>query len=274
MSDFNSRMVISPADFADTGQWRLIIYISLKGMKAFLKHITDKSRPIVEMLSATWPESDPASLLRNIENTVYDHPGLLDDYATEIILETPRVCFAPNVILDNAEDSEEEIFSTLFPGDDQEILTDRLSDCTALFTLTRGVEGFISRTIPGARIRSHLAVIAERFRRQSDVEPRIYADIREEEADIVAFQGDILLSASVQKWRAPEDIVYRIINLITAYGKKPNDVKVFLSGADEIIEGLTDSLGGFCKDVTMTPLPISLSEGNSLPLAAMLQAFR
>ena len=274
MSDLNPRMVISPADFADTGQWRLIIYISGRGMKDFLKHTADPARPLAEMLSTVWTDSDPASLLRNIENAVYDHPGLLDDYATEIILETPRICFAPNEILDSAEASEDEIFNALFPGEDQEVLTDRLPDCTALFTLTRGLEGFVSRTIPGSRIRSHLAVMAERFRRQKATGPRVYVDIRDGEADILAFNDETLLSASVQRWRTPEDIAYRIFNLLTAYDRQPADTQVNLSGDRTTCETLTKILQNFCQDVIPTTLPVSLGDDAALPLAALLQAFR
>lgn len=274
MSDYSSKILITPADFADTGQWRLIIYISRKGMQAFLKHISDKSRPMAQMLSLSWPETEGARLLSNIENAVYDHPGLLDDYATEIILETQQIAFAPNEIIDDEEDSESTIFSALFPGEDAEILSDRLSDITALFTLTRGLDSFISRTMAGSRIRSHLAVITERFRNRKSGEPRIYIDIREGEIDIIAFNDENLLSASVQNWRTPEDIAYRILNLLRAYGLQAANTTVYLSGISSAFQPLTEILSNFRITSANTLLPATLSEGSSLPLAVMLQAFR
>ena len=72
-------IILTPADFADTGQWRLLINIADEGMCAFLRHISDREKPIVEMFRTNWTSSDPASLLKNIDNAVYDHPGLLDD---------------------------------------------------------------------------------------------------------------------------------------------------------------------------------------------------
>lgn len=274
MQDNNFQAILTPADFADTGQWRLIVYISRQGMRAFLKHISDKSRPMVEMLKVNWPEDDSSTLLTSIENAVYDHPGLLDDYATEIILESPKVCFAPNEIIDSEEDSENSIFSTVFPGEDQEVLSDRLPDCTALFTLARGLDGFISRTIPGARIRSHLAVIAERFRRQKADGPRIYVDIRDKHIDLLAFNNEQLLSASVQPWRTKEDILYRIFNLMNAYGFEPGNVHIHLSGNYDIKSEMLDLLRQYCNDVSLTSLPADISTDNPLPLAALLQAFR
>ncbi len=279
MPDNNFQTVLTPANFADTGQWRLIVYISRLGMRAFLKHISDKSRPMAEMLAVNWQNDDPSSLLSQIENAVYDHPGLLDDYATEIILESQKVCFAPNEILDNGsldseEDAENNIFTTVFPGDDQEVLTDRLPDCTALFTLARGLDGFFSRTIPGARIRSHLAVIAERFRRRKAEGTRIYVDIREKNLDLLAFNNERMLSASVQQWRTKEDILYRIFNMMNAYGLTPDNVHVYLSGSHRIKPEMLDLLRKYCHDVELTSLPAEVNAENPLPLAVLLQAYR
>lgn len=274
MSDYNSRLVLTPADFADTGQWRLIIYISHVGMRAFLKHISDKSRPMAEMFSIGWKDADSATLLNNIENVVYDHPGLLDDYATDIIIRTSKVCFVPNNFLDEDSVSEEDIFTSLFPGEGQEVIADRLRDCTALFTLVRGLDGFFSRTIPGARIRSHLAVLTEHFRRHKSAGPRIYLDIREGKTDILAFKDENLLSASVQRWKKTEDIAYRIFNLINTYGLKPLEATIYMTGPYEIKNSVTELIRPYCREVTSTPLPVNLPDEMQLPLPVVLQAFR
>ncbi|MDE6272300.1 MAG: DUF3822 family protein [Muribaculaceae bacterium] len=274
MSDYNPRANLSSADFADTGLWRLIIYISLKGMSAYLKHTSDKSRPMAKMLSESWHSSDPESLLKNIENAVYDHPVLLDDFATEIILETPHTTFVPNEIIDEEDDAEFSVYTALFPGGDPEIIADRLPDYTALFSLTRGLDGFIARTMPGSRIRSHLAVIAERMRRQSAPGPRVYLDIRNGEVDILLFRDSTLLSASVQKWRTPEDIAYRILNLLNAYGISPKDASIFLSGPVETRNLLSEILRNFTPEISRMILPFNPGEETDMPLAALLQAFR
>ncbi len=274
MSDFNPTEALSASDFADTGQWRLIIYISLRGMSAYLKHTSDKSCPIARMLSVTWQDADPAALLKNIENTVYDHPALLNDYATEIILETPHTTFVPNEIIDEEEDSESIVYSALFPGGDPEIISDRLTDCTALFSLTRGIDGFISRTMPGSRIRSHLAVFAERMSRRSAPGVRVYLDIRQGEADILAFEDSTLLSASVQKWRTPEDIAYRVLNLLHAYSISPKDANIYIAGPEDKRETLTSILGNFNSEISPMLLPLNPGKEIKMPLAALLQAFR
>lgn len=275
MPDYNPQVLVSPVDFADTGQWHLIIYISERGMRAVLRHVSDKSRPMAEILSVAWSDTDHASLLKNIENAVYDHPGLLDDYATEIILETPRVCFAPQEILDSTEDSESIVFSALFPGESQEVLADPLPGMTVLYSMVRGLDGFFSRTIPGARLRSHLAVIVERFgARQSAGGCNVYLDVRRGHVDVVAFRDARLLSASVQEWRETPDIVYRVFNLLDAYGIDRSALRIHVSGHVDEIPELIAMLRRLCPATDRTQLPANPSPETPFPLALLLQSFK
>ncbi|MDE5843343.1 MAG: DUF3822 family protein, partial [Muribaculaceae bacterium] len=254
--DNNPPIMLSAADFTDTGQWRLIIYISHSGMRAFLIHISDKSRPILRLLAINWHADDPASLLSNIETAIYDNPRLLDDYATDIIIETSQVCFVPNNYLFDTEDAESEIFTALFPGEAKEILADPLSDVTALYSMTHGLDGFFARTIPGARIRSHLAVMIENFRKSTTADsPAVYADIRNSEVDLILLRGKELLSASVQRWHTPEDIAYRIFNMLNAYSINPEVTKIYLSGLQKPIDYLMETISNYCAQLLPTPLP-------------------
>lgn len=269
--EYNPQVILSPADFADTGQWRLIIYITPSSIRGMLKHVSDPSRPLVELLNVNWPDTDPANLLQNIENAIYDHPALLDDYATEIILRSSAVCFAPNSVIDENDDSEARIFTTLFPGKDQEILSDRLQYMTALFSMARGIDGFVSRTIPGARIRSHLAVLVEYFAvKHSQSSINLFLDIRENEADVILLKNGGLLSASVQLWKTPEDLTYRIFNLLNAYSVSHKDVKINLSGLRDVRISLTDILRRLGCEVSALPLPSNPSAAE-LPLPLLIR---
>lgn len=272
MTDNGQTIIMSPADFADTGQWRLLIYISSRGMQACLKHISDKTRPIVMLFKTEWDECESAALLAKIENAVYDHPALLDDYATEIILETPLVTWMPSAMLEEVDGMESTVFQSIFPRSDAEICTDRVEDMTALFMLADGLDGFISRTIPGARIRSHLAVLAEKFLTQNSDCRRLYIDIRQSECDILGFDGRSLLCATTHGYRTVEDIAYRVFHLLNAFGIPPEDVKINVSGMQPLKSELISLLRQYCGYVVITTLPGAVSSGE-LPLAAALQAF-
>lgn len=271
----NPQIILTPADFTDTGQWRLIIYISHSGMRAFLMHLTDKSRPILKLVSTNWRAEDPISLLNHIESAIYDNPALLDDYATDIILETPQVCFVPQQYIFDVDKAETDIFAALFPGESKEILTDSFGKLTVLFSMVRGLDGFFSRTIPGARIRSHLAVMVENFSSNASADaPAIYADIRDNEMDLILLEGKNLLSASVQYWQAPEDIAYRIFNLLNAYKINPALTKINLSGNQKQINFISPLITKFCGEICQTPLPVNPGGNDPLPTAALLLAFK
>lgn len=154
----SSPVILTPADFADTGQWRLIIDVSAEGMGAVLRHVSDLTRPAVRVFSERWEFSKGKELLKRIENAVYEHPGILDDYATEIVVDTDKITFVPSDIVGTDEFPEESIYSTMFPG--EEVITENLGEATVLCSLVNGFDGFMARTIPGARIRSHLGVMA------------------------------------------------------------------------------------------------------------------
>lgn len=272
MSEHSQQIFLSPADFADTGQWRLIVQISHTGMTGLLKHATDTTRPLVQIVNAKWDYATGGELLRRIENTVYDHPSMLDDYATEIILLTPHACFAPNNVIDTMEDAEAQIFNTLYPGSKQEILSDRLSDKTVLYSMVRGLDGFMSRTLPGARLRSHLGVIAEYLEaRQTGGASNVYVDIREGEADIFLYVDGKLYSASVQQWQKPEDLAYRIFNLLNAYEINTSAARIYLSGIRQIRMQLTEILQRLRANVRNMPLPPQPNEELPLPLSLLLR---
>ena len=161
-----SPILLTPADFADTGQWRLVIHVGRGGMTAVLRHVADPKRPAVLLFEERWPLCGERELLDRIENCVYEHPAILDDYATEIVVETSEITWVPTSILDSGDFVEEGIFSALFSGG--EVMTDRGEEVSALFSLAEGFDSFMARTIPGSRMRSHLAVIESAVRRLID----------------------------------------------------------------------------------------------------------
>lgn len=265
---------VQAVDFTDTGQWRLVVYISGRSMTALLRHIADVSQPLVQLFSTEW-EADDSPLLSRVEAAVYDNPRLFEDYATEVIVETSRLTWVPDELLygeDTAEDAEQTIFSALFPTECEEVLSERTCGMTALFTLTRGLGAFLGRTLPGARIRSHMGVIAERVSRMTASTPRIFADIRKQQVDLLAFDSKTLLSTVTQPWRASSDVAYRIYHLADVLGVAPDNLTVYLCGLADVREEVKETLMKYCHCVEDSE-PASTS-GGALPLAAAIATDR
>lgn len=278
MPDPTAQVILTPADFADTGQWRLLIYVSSGGMRALLRHASDKSRPAVQIFNEEWRSESPDILMRHIENAVYEHPSVLDDYATEIVVEAQELTWVPSGIFDGdgiSEDVAEEIFRSVYPEGSCEVMADRIGEETALYTLAPGFDGFMARTIPGARMRSHLGVLAERLRRMDagSGRLRVYADIRERRMDLLAFRGEGLVSASLQSWNTPEDAAFRIFSLLNAYSSGAEDSEVYLRGDGDNVREVLSLTSGFCHVAGRIPLPEGV-DALSLPLAAALSLYK
>lgn len=265
--------ILTPSDFADTGQWHLAVYVRDKGLEAWLRNTADSRRPLVKVASVEWdPEGDAyGALLRNIENAVYDHPALLDDYATDIILESRRTTWIPNTIFYGADYDIEEIFTDLYPGENQEIISDTLKnpEATVLFSFASGLDSFLSRTIPGARLRSHLGVMVERFLNYNSSAKRIFINIRKDSADIVLFNGESFLCAVSKPVSAPADAAYYALQAITAFGLNPKEVQAELFGDSEMRSQLENVLASHIRRCVAGEIP-TVSVNSDMPLAAAM----
>lgn len=187
-----SPVILTPAGFADTGQWRLLISVSDTGLGAVLRHVSDSARPAVKLFDERWTPLEGRELLDRLESCIYEHPSVLDDYATEIVVEPLVVTWVPSEILDRGDFTEEHIFHEVF--NETEVMADKVGDATALYLLTEGFDGFISRTIPGARIRTDQGVLVERLRPSDGSDDEFVINVLKtgNQVHLVAFSGTTL----------------------------------------------------------------------------------
>lgn len=241
-------------------------------MRALLRHVSDGERPMVQLFDEQWDPSGSTSILAKIENAVYSHPSLLDDYATDVVIETSRVTWVPDSLLSEGRLNEDTVYQAVYPGSGSDVLSDRVGDATALYEFIPDFGSFMARTLPGARLRPHIAVLAERFL-DARSEPDtlcIYADMRDGEIDLVAVKNGALVSAAVQPWQSAEDAAYRIFHLLNAYSSCGADSRVSVNCADKELAGqVLGFTRGFCREAGMMELPERMA-GSGLPLAALL----
>ncbi len=108
-----------------------------------------------------------------------------------------------------------------------------------------------------------------RSRERGADESRVFIDIREGEADFIAFYGRSLLAGVTHRWHDPADIQYHLFNIMQVYGLDPASVQVSLSGLRDIKTGLMRELRRDISYVmlTMVPSPGAKAE---LPLVGSL----
>lgn len=219
---------LTAADYADTGQWRLLVNIWPDRMSAHLENTLHNDVPLQELFMTKW-DCTRDTLLEQIENAVYDHPRVLDDFSARITIFDSRTAFLPTALAEEEDGVEEEIYTALYQGDAADVMIDTDDDVTAAYCLAPGLKGFLGRTFPGARVGCNLMrSVAEKRKKSEGI--MLWVDVREQEADFILLNGRELLSASTRNWIAPRDVTYHILNLLDVYGIKPNEASLNLSG--------------------------------------------
>lgn len=237
---------LSAADFADTGQWRLIIKIFSNGMSAYLENTIHTDLEPQLLFSSNW-ESDPDALLRNIESSVYDHPRVLDDFSARIIIYDRKTVFMPTQLAEEIEGGEEIYYTALYSVNPEDVISEAEGDVTAAYSPAPGLNGFLNRTFPGARITCNLMNSYRRVKK-TGTGNRIYIETRPGEADFILMNGDSLLSASTHSWNAESDILYHAFNIMDVYGISPRETTCILD--NENMSGETKGmLEKFCAKI-------------------------
>lgn len=262
MNDLN---LARGTDRADTGQWRLVIYITRTSLEAWLQPLADRraSRRIVR---SEWEAiGDGPDLLSKIENTVYDNPQLLDDYSADIIIETDRAMWVPAEIGDDEEQAE-EIFNTVYGCDPEDMMTDRGDGKTLLWWLTPGLPAFLSRTFPGARVSAHQSVIVSYLDRIQLPEGEVSVlNTRPGSCDVVLFKDGQLQTASTQRAANPEEAIYRLLRASEVYGFSPREGHIAVRDESGDDSALSDALDSLRLDATTL-----IDEERQMPTAALI----
>ena len=219
---------LTAADFADTGQWRLLLKIGCSGLEAFLENTLHTEIEPQPLCSISW-DINKDMLQHNIEEAVYNNPRLLDDFATRIILYDPRTLFVPSEVADEAVGAEEELYQKVYSAEESDIMTDRDRDITAVWCLAPGVKSFLMRTFPGARITCNLMEQVRELRKNNK-DLSLFAIARKNEVDIILLEEGNLISASTHEWTHPDDIAYLALNLLDVYNYPASGVSIFMEG--------------------------------------------
>ncbi len=219
----------SAAEIADTGLWRLVADISACGMSAWLKRTDEPGLPARQVMSVSFG-SDESSMLKDIENAVYDHPLILDDFSADFIITTPKTIWIPTEVTD-ITDADRKCVEQLWPANPEgDFFTDSCGEAACLYLLTPGLKAFLGRTFPGIRIVSHQSVLLENFNRLNDDGMRLNVNIRDGEADFILTEGKRLLGAVTHGWLTSADVAWHALNLLRGVDADPLKTRLLLSG--------------------------------------------
>lgn len=277
MSD-NQTPKYSAAELADTGRWHLVVRIGDKGAEAWLNYIADNSRPN-RLFAIDFDDSE--THIEQLERAVYDNPRVLDDFSTDVIIDTDRVLWVPK----STDDPERVrlMADTLWPDLADDVLTDRTGTEVCHFVLTPGLATCMQRTFPGARVVCGLSVL-RRFvaTRQHKEGINLYVDFSDKTMiHILATQSDTLLFAATkvsEHYDVPA-LTQLIANTLKACGCERSDVRATINSdaSDTTRHTIASRLGAalepYVAECSYTDTAARLGT-DGIPLALALSATR
>lgn len=255
----------------DTAVWRLVIFISERGMSAYLKNLENPLENIITLFEEKW-DWDDTSLLSRIEDCVYNHPQLLDDFATEIIICSPRTLWLPDATCHDQDDVFSQ-YDIVYPGDEADVFEDEREGMICAYSIVSGLQSFLRRTLPGAKISSHQGILVSKFIGQSNEMPVLYVDIRREDADYILIDDNKLLLSATHQWHNMMDIGYMAMNILDIYGINPKAAQVSLSGETADKQELVKLMREQITYVMFTLVPTAVSKVD-MPISAAISLCR
>ena len=236
----------------------LILRLSKTGMEYYWDSADGLEGPFPSQTSAElWNKGNDndnpsRETLQLIQSAVYEHDEILDDCQATVIVDTDKVLFFPS---DMDEDEIVRTACKVFGTDEEELLIENTDAETAVYFLTKGLEPFLSRTFPGARITHPLSLLKSMFASDTHNDDRVYADIDNHSMRLLAFKGKNLRHASVHNTPAASDAVYYIFSLWNLLGFYADEGEVNVSGDRNFRQELTPMLRRHLNYVATTLLP-------------------
>lgn len=276
MSD-NQTPKYSAAELADTGRWHLVVRIGNNGAEAWLNYIADTSRPN-RLFAIEFDDSETP--IEQLERAVYDNPRVLDDFSTDVIIDTDRVMWVPR----SADDPEETrlMADTLWPALATDVLTDRVDSEVCHFVLTPGLATCMQRTFPGARVVCGLSVLRRFVAKRHSEGTALFIDFSDKGMiHILATRSGKLLFA-VTKPSEHYDVptlVRLIVNALEACEYERSETHLTINSdasnmvSHAVASRLAEALEPYIADYTHTDTTTRLGT-NGMPLPLALSATR
>lgn len=227
--------------------WQLSLRLSERSLDVLLYSPVENNSLIYRAIDL---EPEDGSILKSLENVVYDNPLLLSDFGKiSIVVETQCVLPVPAEV--TALEEREMLMDAAFPGFDGCMYdnTTGSRNATLLFGIDNDLAAFIGRTFFGARIYHHLSPLSKYFvasaRRANGC--RVYANLREKSVDVIAVDhGDILI-VNTLTFNMSVDAIYYILACYHIAGLSMVETELFVSGTaavrDEIVPVLRNYIG-------------------------------
>ncbi len=207
------------------------------------------------------PDAD-GSVLRHLEEIIYDNPLLLGDFArVDIIVDTPVFAVVPDRVADDA-DLCETILDQMFPDrDDSELVVNRLPDNASVVMAVRNdLAGFFRRAFGSPQFFCHLTPLIKFYgdRRRHGNTARMFANLRPGAVDIFVFGYHTLVLANTVPFRDTADAVYYILAVRDLLSINDDADELLVSGDSDLRKVVIADLRKFIPYVMPVIFPSAM----------------
>lgn len=248
--------------------WRLAMRIGEKSLHVILLSTIEDNSLIYSEIPIDSANTDR---LKALEEAVYENPLLLSDFGRiDCIVETEKFIITPSII--KSTEVRERMIKTTFENFEGEIITNELPGINA--TILMGIEadfiGFLRRTFNNPHIHHHLSSLCRYFNHKSRLgnSGKMYANMRDDRLDLLAFGKDSLLLANTFRYRDPMDAVYYILACRQSLGLNAGSDELFLAGDKEVRETITPTLREYLAYVMPVIFPSAMFKAGKEALNA------
>ncbi len=212
--------------------------------------------------------------LAAVENAVYDHPAMLDDFgAVRVVVEAQHFVVAPATVAHD-EMLASRTFDAMFPDDDLAVNCCSLPKCgvTIVYGLPRGLREFLQRTFNNPLIVHHLYPLCEHFHdlNAGATASRLFINTHERSMDIALFQNERLVLANTLPWRNAEEAAYLVLHTCETMRLDALTDEVQLTGDKQQRDALAPLLRKFVKYVMPAIFPAAALRLGSAAMKAPL----
>lgn len=220
------------------------------------------------------PLRPATSWIAALENAVYDNPVLLDDYGrVDIVAAAPHFVVVPPAVAQDEEQAE-QVFTTMYPADDCDVLSCSLPQCGVAVTygLPRGMYSFLQRTFSTAPVVHHLYPLCEHFKRLNDGSgiSRMFINLHQDYMDMVVYRkGDMLLANSFPL-RNATDAAFLALHTWNSFDLDPLTDEIQLTGDKQLKDEMAPLLRKYVRYVMPAIYPAAAMRLGDQALTAPL----
>lgn len=201
--------------------------------------------------------SSLASLVKTLEEVVYDNPLMLCDFRkVYILVDTLDYMMIPAT---TGATEAVEMFMALHPEYDGsvELCDTSTRNAGMVYGIDRDLSGFLHRTFVGATIMPHILPLTRYFSSKPGRgnSRRMICNFRHSAMDIVVLDGNSMLQANTFTFGTPMDAVYYILASRSFHGLDPYGDELLLAGDQQVREEVTPVLRTYISRVMPAIFP-------------------